>query len=524
MKKMWKLILIFIGIIFLIEITEMDSAIKGTWRSKYFTILSNPDNKEFMDELEEYAKSEKIKLMVEYKDDLEAIDELEENGRVYDAVWMSNSTWLYMLNGVTISNSKSVSINPIVFGIKKSKAESLGFVDKDVYNKDIVNAIKSKKLNYVMSSVTKTNTGLTAYLGFLNALAGSPETLTTEMLENNTLKNNLKSLFSGVSRVSGTDAFLENMFLNSDEYEAVIATESSLISINKRLTQEGKEPLYLIYPVDGVSINDSPFAYVDNKQEKLDYFLKLQSFLLSNESQESMEKLGKRTWYGGIKENADSASFKKEWGIDTSKYLNSLKYPSKVVMDKALNLYVEEFRKPSVTAFCLDYSGSMYGDGAKELTEAMNFILNYDEASKEKIQFSSNDRIYVLPFSDYTQNVWKTDNGKDTNDLINNISRLSPYGGTNIYDCSIQALKVLYNYSDDYTKTVILMTDGHSNVGTYSDLREYYVTDNKIPIYSIMFGNAQSAELQEIARLSNAKVFDGRSNLLSAFKEVRSYN
>ena len=324
MKKMWKLILIFIGIIFLIEITEMDSAIKGTGRSKYFTILSNPDNKEFMDELDEYAKSEKIKLIVEYKDDLEAIDELEENGRVYDAVWMSNSTWLYMLNGVTISNSKSVSINPIVFGIKKSKAESLGFVDKDVYNKDIVNAIKSKKLNYVMSSVTKTNTGLTAYLGFLNALAGSPETLTTQMLENNTLKNNLKSLFSGVSRVSGTDAFLENMFLNSDEYEAVIATESSLISINKRLTQEGKEPLYLIYPVDGVSINDSPFAYVDNKQEKLDYFLKLQSFLLSNESQESMEKLGKRTWYGGIKENADPASFKKEWGIDTSKYLNSL--------------------------------------------------------------------------------------------------------------------------------------------------------------------------------------------------------
>ena len=56
MKKMWKLILIFIGIIFLIEITEMDSAIKGTGRRKYFTILSNPDNKEFMDELDEYAK------------------------------------------------------------------------------------------------------------------------------------------------------------------------------------------------------------------------------------------------------------------------------------------------------------------------------------------------------------------------------------------------------------------------------------------------------------------------------------
>lgn len=524
MKKMWKLILIFICVIFFIEITEIDKTIKSTWKSKYFTILSNPDNKEFMDELEQYAKSEKIKLIVEYKDDLEAIDELEENSSEYDAVWMSNSTWLYMLDDITVSNSKSVSINPIVFGIKKSKAESLGFTNNDVYNKDIVNAIKSKKLNYVMSSVTKTNTGLTAYLGFLNALAGSPETLTSEMLDNETLKNDLISLFSGVSRVSGTDAFLEDMFLNSDEYEAVIATESSLISINKRLTQEGKEPLYLIYPVDGVSINDSPFAYIDSKQDKLDNFLKLQSYLLSSESQESMEKLGKRTWYGGVKENADASSFKKEWGIDTSKYLNSLKYPSKAVMNKALNLYIEEFRKPSVTAFCLDYSGSMYGDGVSELTEAMNFILNYDEASKEKIQFSSKDRIYVLPFSDYTQHLWNTDNGKDTNDLIKNISTLSPYGGTNIYDCSMQALKVLYNYSDDYTKTVILMTDGHSNMGSYNDLEEYYTTDDNIPIYSIMFGNAESSELYEIAKLSNAKVFDGRINLLSAFKEVRSYN
>lgn len=524
MRDIWKLILAFIVIIFIIEITDLGKVINDKRNDKYFTILSNPDNKEFMAELEKYAKSEKIELLVKYKDDLEAIDELEENSDYYDAVWMSNSTWLYMLNGVSISNSKSVSINPIVFGIKKSKAESLGFVNKNVYNKDIVNAIKSKKLNYVMSSVTKTNTGLTAYLGFLNALAGSPEILTSEMLDNNTLKNDLKSLFSGVSRVSGTDAFLENMFLNSDEYEAVIATESSLISINKELTQEGKEPLYLIYPVDGVSINDSPFAYVDNSQEKLEYFLKLQSYLLSNESQEKMEKLGKRTWYGGIKENADPASFNSEWGIDTSKYLNSLRYPSKVVMDKALNLYIEEFRKPSVTAFCLDYSGSMYGDGIKELTEAMNFILNYEEASKERIQFSSDDRIYVLPFSNYTQSIWKTDNGKDTNDLIKNISRLSPYGGTNIYDCSVEALKVLYNYNDDYTKTIILMTDGHSNIGTYSDLEEYYMTDNKIPIYSIMFGNAESKELREIAILSNAKVFDGREDLLSAFKEVRSYN
>ena len=39
-----------------------------------------------------------------------------------------------------------------------------------------------------------------------------------------------------------------------------------------------------------------------------------------------------------------------------------------------------------------------------------------------------------------------------------------------------------------------------------------------------MFGQAVASELNDIADLSNAKVFDGRTNLLRAFKEVRGYN
>jgi len=46
----------------------------------------------------------------------------------------------------------------------------------------------------------------------------------------------------------------------------------------------------------------------------------------------------------------------------------------------------------------------------------------------------------------------------------------------------------------------------------------------KIPVYSIMFGSADSDQLEEIAELTHGKVFDGRSNLLEAFKTVRGYN
>ena len=69
------------------------------------------------------------------------------------------------------------------------------------------------------------------------------------------------------------------------------------------------------------------------------------------------------------------------------------------------------------------------------------------------------------------------------------------------------------------------MTDGQGNIGRYSDLRDIYRTSKKqIPIYSIMFGSADESQLEDIASLTNAKVFDGKTDLVKAFKEVRGYN
>ena len=516
---------IIIVVFLIMMVVIVKSLMNGeTFKSRYFNILSNSDNKDYMDELIKYGKKEGIKIEVTYADDLEAIDLIEDTNN-FDAVWMSNSIWLYMLENAKVTNSKSIYINPIVMGVKKSKASNLNLIRDDLKNSDIINAIGDKKLSYVMSSVTKTNTGLTSYLGFLNALSGSPEILKSEMLNNTELVTNLKSLFSGVERVSGSDTFLEDMFLNSNKYEAVIASESSLIRINTELEKQNKETLYLLYPSDGVAINDSPFAYVDRKQNKLDKFLVLQEFLLSKESQKEMENLGKRTWYGGVNSNANKNVFKSEWGINTNKYLIPLKYPSKKVMNEAIALYIDELRKPSATVFCLDYSGSMYGEGKTELYNAMSYILDTEQSSNDLIQFSKNDNIYVMPFDSATRKVWKTFNGNITNDLITNINNEMPNGGTNIYQCVYDGFKILQNTDNSFNKTIILMTDGNSVSANYTELTNYYIDNNlDIPVYSIMFGNAVREQLDKLANLTNAKVFDGKTNLKSAFKEVRSYN
>ena len=496
--------------------------------NKHLRIIASSSTKSMYTNLKDYAKKEGFSIDIEYYGDLEIVDKLNGDSSSYDAVWMSNSIWLYMLdNQYLTTDSKSIVIDPVVMGIEKSKAEELGFVGKDVENKDILEAIRNGSLKYVMSSVTKTNTGATAYLSFLNTLAGSPEILTEEMLDDEKLGNDLKDFFKGVERVSGDEDYLLEMFKNGN-YNAMINYESTLIALNKELVAKGKEPLYLVYPVDGVAINDMPFAYINNDSSneiKKNNFLLLQEYLRSDEATSLMEKLGYRSWYGGTKENVDKNTFNKEWGIDTTKYLKDMKYPSKKVMTKAFNLFIEKLRKPTHVVFCLDVSGSMDGEGIYELREAMNYILDYEKASKDMLQFSDKDKISIIAFN-HSYEYLGTKFGKDTEDVINVINNLEVGGSTNIYDSSIAALKILAKEdSNEYTKTVILMTDGMSNVGNYRDLNRYYSsTKRDIPIYSITFGDSDEEELERVATLTNGKVFDGKSGLRKAFAEVRSYN
>ena len=432
-KVLGILVIIIIAIMILIgEIqndinskTNINNSINGISQKDTFKIISSDENKNLEEILKNYAEKNEINLAIEYAGSIEIMDKLNQ-GEKYDAVWMSNSIWLYMLNNnIKISNSKSTSINPVVFGITKSTAEKLGFIGKEIYTKDILEAIKNGDLKFNMSSATRTNTGATAFLGFLSTIAGNPEVLTENNLQDDVLKQELTTLLSGVTRSSGSDEFLEDMFL-SGTYDAVITYETSIINMNKKLEAQGKDILYAIYPIDGVSISDSPLAYIDNgDKDKLDIFKQIQGYILSDEGQTELVKTGRRVWYGGTNSNADKTIFNPNWGIDTTKYIVPVKYPSVAVIKKALALYQTELRKPVHTVFCLDYSGSMYGTGINELINAMEYILTEEKASENLLQFSSKDKISIVPFSREIYNEWQTEDGTKTDEIIKKIKKQS---------------------------------------------------------------------------------------------------
>lgn len=525
----WIFIILFIVLFFHFFIDGDSSGKKDTthkYSNDVFSLISSSENKVFDSEIRTFAKKNGIKIDIEYDDTLKITRRLNSLEK-YDAVWLSNSIWMYMIDSskVKLSDTKSTSINPIVFGIRKSKAEELGFTNKEVYTQDIVDAVRDGNLKFSMPNPVTTNSGASAYLGLLTNLAGNPEVLTSEMIQDNDLKVKLRDFFSGVERSAGDDSYLEELFVNGD-YEAVFSYESSIININKKLSKKKKEILYAIYPIDGVSISDSPIGYIDQKNSsKKAQYDKFVKYLLGTDGQNLLARYGRRTWYGGVTNKADKKVFNLNWGIDTTKYISPLKYPATSVIKQALVLYQNSIRKPIHVVFCLDYSGSMYGERMADLENAMDYILS-ERAEQDLLQFSDEDVVDIIPFSTSYDEVWHSESSEEMVKLLQQVKEKSPGGGTALYPSVERALQLLKNENRDiYNTSIVVMTDGEGNIGNYSDLRKYYKKLNvDIPVYSIKFGASDESQLKQISSLTNGKVFDGTTSLIDAFMEVRGYN
>ena len=306
--------------------------------------------------------------------------------------------------------------------------------------------------------------------------------------------------------------------------------ECLVISTDQKLEEAGKEPLYVVYPYDGLSIADSPLGYVDHgKKKKEEAFLKIQEYLLSDGVQDQIQRTGRRTGYGGVKEK-NKDIFNADWGIDTERILSTITMPSSDVLTQALNLYQSKLRKPSLTAYCLDFSGSMIGEGNEQLVEAMAQVLLKENAKKNFLQAGERDVNLVITFDTGIIHTYKAEDASSTSleRLYEDVENERPGGGTDIYLPAMTALEEMENNYDltQYTPAVILMTDGMSNGSTdFGDFQKFYRQEQiDVPVFSIMFGDAQESQLKELADLTNARVFDGREDLIGAFRSVKGYN
>jgi len=289
--------------------------------------------------------------------------------------------------------------------------------------------------------------------------------------------------------------------------------------------------LFAIYPVDGLAIADCPLYYVDHGDTaKRDFVKGLQDYLKTPEAQSKIMRFGWRVGDAGLgSATADAAVFNPDWGVNTTRVLQPIRFPGRDVIASALALYQTTLRKPVARAYCLDFSGSMEGDGQRDVKRAMRLNLDPDEAAKHFLQIGPEDITVVITFDNEIIHQWvvRGNDPAQLRDLNNKVQAEQVRGGTNIYLPVQKAMEYFAKLPDleRHLVSVDLMTDGQSREGSLSSLIESMGTvPFKVPVYTISFGDADDSQLKEIADQTGAKYFDGKKDLIKTFREVSGYN
>jgi Ca-activated chloride channel homolog len=498
-------------------------------------IVAGSENKSLEPIVQEFAHRNGLAISMTYLGSVEIGQELTKGTRCpYDAVWPAASLWIDLFDTAKVTRaSESILRTPVVFAVKKSVAQALGWIGKDVKVMDILRAAEARKVRFAMTSATQSNSGASAYLGFLSAFAGNPEVLTSEHLEGNQTRMLIKQFLGTVNRSAGSSGFLKDLMIERyDLLDAMVNYEAMMIEANQVLVAQGREPLHAIYPVDGLTIADSPLALVSKGDAaKEQVFKKLQQHLLSPEVQRQIQTLGRRTGLVGLgTEAADSHVFNPDWGIDLNRVLTPVRLPNGPVIRQALELYQIAFRKPSCTVFVLDFSGSMRGKGEEQVKDAMQTLLDPGLAKRNLLQLTPEDVTVVMPYSDTVVAEWTVEGNKpyELGELMAKISAQGAMSGTHTHQALLQALGKAKTYASTgkYHTSVILMSDGEAT----DSLQEFFRQVDQqrigrdIPIYTVLFGQAKDRDMKALADGMAGKMFDGRKDMTRAFREAKGYN
>ncbi|MCI4665004.1 MAG: substrate-binding and VWA domain-containing protein [Neomegalonema sp.] len=506
-------------------------------------IVSGSENKALESIIKEWADDEGVGVEVKYLGSVDIARELEKGAAgAYDAVWPAHSLWIaYGDRSGVVKDQSSILRSPVVLGVKKSIAAKLGWVGRtDVTIDEIRKAAEGGAFRLAMTSATQSNSGASAYFGFLYAMSGRPDILKLADLEKAAVRDGARALLKTVDRSSGSSGWLKDAFVaNPSRFDAMFNYEAIIIEANQALTAAGGEPLYMVYPSDGLAVADSPLGFVarggEEAEAKAAAFAKLKAHLLSEPVQKRLISLGRRAGLIGLDvSSADPTVWNPAWGVDLKRAIAPIPTPARAVIARALTLYQTELRKPSLTVWVLDVSGSMDGEPIQALKKAMRLLLEPEAAERALLSPSPKDVTVVIAFNSEVAGVWKVE-GNDPaalRGLLRKVEALSAGGGTDLYRALDEALRVLSDYNGrgelfDRLPAIVAMTDGRSS----DEWRNAFLRALRsssfgadVPIHAIAFGKADEGQLKELTDLSIGRLFKARSDLSAALRKAKGYN
>jgi Ca-activated chloride channel family protein len=488
-------------------------------------ILAGSELKDLEPDILNAARSAGLTVTLSYAGTLEMVDRAND-GEPIDALLPPNGAYPSLaLKRKPVAKEK-LFYSRVALGVKESKAHTLGWDRATPTWSDITQAVSAGNFAYAMTNPTSSNTGMSALFAVAASIAKKTEDLTASEVD----RGALKDFLSGQKLTAGSSGWLADAYVREqDRLDGLINYEAVLLRLNER--PDLREKLTIIYPKDGVISADYPLLLLDPQKraayDRLVAALKGAGFQ-SNALQRAYLRPADPTSPRSPQLSGD--------------VVVELTFPNNLdVIDTVLDAYQAELRRPATSIYLLDVSGSMRGERIANLKTALEVLtgLNTQGAAARYARFQNREHVMLIPFSnepgDPKRFNFENENNKPRTEsnLRAYVESLSAGGGTAIYSALDLAYDLAYQEQSRYPGrmvTVVLLTDGQNNHGLpYPEFRARWAGKSAggadpIRTFPILFGEASSSELDDIARLSGGRSFDGRTtHLRDVFREIRGY-
>ncbi len=513
-----------------------------------FTVLATSDLRDALPLEKMVEEATGVKLRFRFGGTMESTEAVQHGQTNADAAWFANAKYLLSdpQGQARVRLQEKIMLSPVVVGVSESQAKLLGWDKPEVAAKVswsvIAKAAKNGQLKYALSNPATSNQGFMALMGVVASAAQKSEALTVADVDRAAISGFIK----GYKLVGDNSSYLTEKFIEQQNKRAnaFINYESWLLSLNQ--SGKLKEKLTLIYPHEGVATADYPLMLLNDAKRA--QYLKVVAYLKGDVAQTWIAKTTLRRPVNAAVAAAQASQFAQN-GL-----LIELPFSTdRAMADRLINAYLNEFRTPIASTFVLDVSGSMNQHGRRQqLVEALQYIAGDDASLTGRIaRLTSREKIWMLPFSEQVHapvffqmpGLPKTSElsvvAVDSADKQKALAKVREFsdslqmnGGTALYDAVLTALVNMNQErakNSGYQYSVVAFTDGENNNGRSlaafkADYARLPEDVRAIPVFMVLFGEANEGALKELIATTGGRMFDARkASLYSVFKDIRAY-
>ena len=513
-----------------------------------FKVLATSDLRDAQPLEDMVAKATGVKLKFSFGGTMESTESVLTGKTDAHAAWFANAKYLLSdpQGQGRVKLQEKIMLSPIVVGVSESAAKKLGWDDPataaKVDWKVITQAARDGKLNYALSNPATSNQGFMALMAVVAAASNKAEALSAADVDRGAIAGFLK----GYKLPGDNSTYLSEKFIERQgaSVNAFINYESWLLSLNN--SGKLREKLTLVYPHEGVSTADYPLMLL-TEDRRADY-QKVVAYLKGAEAQ---TWLARQTLRRPI--NSEVAASLGDLFPKGGMLVELPFSPDRALADGLIDAYLNEFRRPIASTFVLDTSGSMNGQGRRtQLIEALHYVAGADASLTGRLaKLTNRERVWLLPFASRpgsftffevpagrakARGVQVQEDSEAKQKVLADVRAyadgLNMTGGTALYDSVLAALKHMLEQrkkSPDYQYSVVAFTDGENTEGrglaefkaAYAQLPEDV---RGIPVFMVLFGEANEANLKDLVKTTGGRVFDARKTpLYSVFKDIRAF-